>query len=839
MTARTPPLVETSRPSDEGSAALELATLLKNFRVAAGLSQQMLADKALVSVQAVSALERGYRKVPYPKTLERLCDALGLPPEARAALEESARHARGQRLQEQEEPPPSHNLPRQLTSFLGRDDVVKEVTALVKSAPLVSVVGTGGVGKTRVSIEVANQLLGDFPGGVWFVELAPLADPDLVAHALGSALGVQESPRTPLLNTLLAYLSSKQILIVLDNCEHVIDQTRRVVGSLLRECPKVKFLTTTREPLKVMGERVYRLPSLAVPEGKNVAPEDAIKFGAVALFVDRVRAADARFNITGENVGPIVDICRRLDGLPLAIELAAARATVLSPWQIAERLGGIFELLLPNDQAARPRHRTMCAVIEWSYVLLSTQARLLFDRLAIFASSFSLDTATAVCAGGHLASDDVLELLSSLIGQSMIMADFSRGDARYHMLEATRQYAMERLIERGERETISQRHAVSCLRVAQRLDRDWYGADERTWFRDAAAELDNCRAALEWSLSERRDVLTGCLIAGSLDRVWYSLAPVEGRNWVRIALSSRGDAVSPATRRLLNIADAELCSALGEYAPSYAAALRALELRDPPDEMQLARARQAAGSALGALGRTEEAQALLEEALEDARRLDNRRLQALALGDLGTVRSWCGDVEGARRFYDEALTYYVALNLERPAASIAGNLAEIEFASGDVEMALNRAEEARAGHEAWHNRRSVAIDLLNMTAYLVAMDCFEDARAHAAEALEVAREVKTTVFTALILQHFAAVGALYHYPEKRRLKANRERAAMLLGFVDARITALEARREFTEQQEYDRVTKALREELAERLEAAMALGAEWTEDEAVSVALEL
>jgi predicted ATPase/DNA-binding XRE family transcriptional regulator len=839
MTARTPPLVETSRPSDEGSAALELATLLKNFRVAAGLSQQMLADKALVSVQAVSALERGYRKVPYPKTLERLCDALGLPPEARAALEESARHARGQRLQEQEEPPPSHNLPRQLTSFLGRDDVVKEVTALVKSAPLVSIVGTGGVGKTRVSIEVANQLLGDFPGGVWFVELAPLADPDLVAHALGSALGVQESPRTPLLNTLLAYLSSKQILIVLDNCEHVIDQTRRVVGSLLRECPKVKFLTTTREPLKVMGERVYRLPSLAVPEGKNVAPEEAIKFGAVALFVDRVRAADARFNITGENVGPIVDICRRLDGLPLAIELAAARATVLSPWQIAERLGGIFELLLPNDQAAPPRHRTMRAVIEWSYVLLSTQARLLFDRLAIFASSFSLDTATAVCAGGHLAGDDVLELLSSLIGQSMIMADFSRGDARYHMLEATRQYAMERLIERGERETISQRHAVSCLRVAQRLDRDWYGADERTWFRDAAAELDNCRAALEWSLSERRDVLTGCLIAGSLDRVWYSLAPVEGRNWVRIALSSLGDAVSPATRRLLNIADAELCSALGEYAPSYAAAQRALELRDPPDEMQLARARQAAGSALGALGRTEEAQALLEEALEDARRLDNRRLQALALGDLGTVRSWCGDVEGARRFYDEALTYYVALNLERPAASIAGNLAEIEFASGDVEMALNRAEEARAGHEAWHNRRSVAIDLLNMTAYLVAMDCFEDARAHAAEALEVAREVKTTVFTALILQHFAAVGALYHYPEKRRLKANRERAAMLLGFVDARITVLEARREFTEQQEYDRVTKALREELGERLEAAMALGAEWTEDEAVSVALEL
>ncbi|MGB6952136.1 MAG: helix-turn-helix domain-containing protein, partial [Candidatus Cybelea sp.] len=206
---------------DERSAALELASLLKNFRVQAGLSQQMLADRALVSVQAVSALERGYRKVPYPKTLERLADALELPPEARAALEESARRARGLRLQEQDSTP-SHNLPRKLTSFLGRDDVVAEIRQLVKSSPMVSVVGTGGAGKTRVAIEVATQLVGDFPDGVWFVELAPLKDPDLVAHALANALGLQESAKTPLLTTLLSHLSQKQVLLVLDNCEHVI-----------------------------------------------------------------------------------------------------------------------------------------------------------------------------------------------------------------------------------------------------------------------------------------------------------------------------------------------------------------------------------------------------------------------------------------------------------------------------------------------------------------------------------------------------------------------------------------------------------------------------------------
>ncbi|HEY2474455.1 MAG TPA: helix-turn-helix domain-containing protein [Candidatus Cybelea sp.] len=830
--------MEVAGVSDESSAALELATLLKSFRLQAGLSQQMLADKALVSVQAVSALERGYRKVPYPKTLERLADALALPPGAREALEESARRARGLRLQEQEATP-SHNLPRQLTSFVGRDDVVKEINALVKVSPLVSVVGTGGVGKTRAAIEVANQFISDFPDGVWFIELAPLSDPDLVAHTLASALGVQESPRTPLLNTLLGYLSNRQLLVVVDNCEHVIDQTRRVVGSLLRECPKVKFLATSREGLTIMGERVYRLPSLAFPEQKSISPQEAMTYGAVALFVDRVRAADARFAVMKENVGPIIEICRRLEGLPLAIELAAARATVLSPLQISERLDSIFDLLSPTEHSALPRHKTMRAVIEWSYNLLTNQARLLLDRLSIFASSFSLETAAAVCADDRLADGDILPLLSMLIAQSMVMVDFSRGEARYHMLEATRQYALERLVQRGEREAISQRHAMSSLNVAQRLDEDWNSADERTWFADAAAELDNCRAALEWSLAEKQDVQTGGLIAGSLRRVWYSLAAVEGRNWVRAAFAALGEDGTPATKRLLYTADAELCGALGEYAASFAAAQCALELEGLPEDLQLARARLVAGNALGGLGRSVEAQEVLEKALEDARRLDSRRLQALALGELGTVRSRCGDVVGARHFYDEALTYYIALNLERPAASIAGNLAEIEFASGDVAAALHRAEEARAGHEAWNNRRSVANDLCNMAAYLVAMDCFDDALVLANEALSVARDLRSTVLTAYVLQHFAAIGALQPYPERRRERSNRERAAMLLGFVNARLGELKAGREYTEQQEYARVVAALREGLGEKFAPVMALGAEWNEDGAAAVALEL
>jgi predicted ATPase/DNA-binding XRE family transcriptional regulator len=824
--------------SEDGAATVDLAALLKSLRVKAGLSQQMLAERALISVQAVSALERGYRKVPYRKTLERIADALGLSAQERSELELSARRARGSRLVEQE--PSAHNLPRRITSLLGRDEVVREIAGLVATTPLVSIVGTGGVGKTRAAIEVGTQALNRFPDGVWFVELAPLGDAALVSGALAAVLRIPESPRRPLLETLVSHLAHKRALLIFDNCEHVIDQARRVVGSLLRECPEVALLTTSREPLSIGGERVYRIPPLAVPVGRIPSPEEALTYGAVALFADRVRAADARFAVTLENVEPIVEICRRLDGLPLAIELAAARATVLSAWQIVERLDGVFELLTSNGDAVVPRHRTMRAVIDWSYDLLSAQARTLFDRISVFAGGFTLDAAAAVCADEDLESQDILETLSLLINRSLVMVDFSAMDARYHLLESMRQYAQEKLAKRGERQALAHRHARVFLDVAERLDRDWYEARERSWFNQAQAELDNFRVALGWALSERRDLRSGRLLAGTLERVWYSLAPVEGRRWVRLAIESIDEDTPPSTVLQLYIADAELCGSLAEYKARLASAEAALRIdgRDI-DELQIVRAKLAAGSALGALGRSSEAEELLGGALAAAQQLENRRLQALILGDLGTTRSRRGDIEGARRFYAEALAIYVALDLERPAASIAGQLAEVEFASGDAAAALQRAEEARAGHEATQNRRSVANDLGNMAAYLVALDCFDDARTHAKQALHAALDVEATVLTACVLQHVAAIDALQHYGDERSAERGRERAAMLMGFVEARLAALEAGRDYTEQQEYDRVMSSLRAALGDRLSGVMSRGATWKEDGAVALALEL
>ncbi|MBV8197508.1 MAG: helix-turn-helix domain-containing protein, partial [Candidatus Eremiobacteraeota bacterium] len=793
-------------------ANLDFGALLKQFRARAGLSQQMLADRALISVQAVSALERGYRKVPYRETLERLADALGLDGRQKSLLELSARKARGIRAL-QRTSWVHNNLPRQLTPLVGRERVTQDIAQLLGDVRLVSIVGPGGVGKTRASIAVAEQLLDRFAAGVCFVDLAPLTECS-AEQAIASALGVQEGATGSMLTTLCTYLAEKPLLIVLDNCEHIVGEARRIAGSLLSECARIALLTTSREPLQIPGEHVYRIPPLDVPPSSDISPEEALSYGAVALFAERVSSADARFELNAADVEPVVQICRSLDGLPLAIELAAARATALTPAEICARLNAVFSLLRSAGHGV-PRHETMRAVIDWSYRLLSSQARLLFERLAIFSGGFTLEAASDVCAESDLLQEDVFDVLTSLIAQSLVMTEFARGASRYGLLEVTRQYAFERLEMRGETQAAAQRHLLACLALAERLDRDWYTADETAWFHDAQADLDNCRAALRWAISHRNDLKRGCRLTAALARVWYSFSPSEGRRWINAGLECEHE-ISNDVSALLFIANAELSAALGEYAASLRAAERALLRRDACDEVQSARALQAAGSAHCALGESGKGERLLGEALEIARRLGNSRLEALVLGDLGTARSRAGDVDGARALYAEALTLYLELHLERPAASIAGHLAEVQFAAGDATAALQRAHEALIGHERTNNRRSAANDLSNMAAYSVALDRFDDARLYAAQALGVALEVKATVLTCYILQHIAAAGALH--PKNSRAP---ERAAMLLGYVDSRLTSLRARREYTERQEYHRVVDVLNDRFAGKLAEVM------------------
>ena len=397
------------------------------------------------------------------------------------------------------------------------------------------------------------------------------------------------------------------------------------------------------------------------------------KYGAVALFADRVRAADSRFEVTTENVKPVVEICRRLDGLPLALELAAARASVLSPREICDRLDRVFDVLTEGAASDGPASRNDARGDR-----LELRAALLAGAVALRPPRHLWRRLYAGNGDGRLRRrkhSATRRIRVALIADRPIARDGRLRARRARVIICSRlrdNTHCEKLEKRGERQTLAAspraRAASGCRAARSRLVR----GSERSWFREAEAELDNFRAALGWSLGERDDLRSGCLLAGALARVWYSLSPVEGRRWVRLAIDSITEETRADELAQLYIADAELCGALGESAASLASAEHALRLRSMLDDLQVARAQHAAGSALAATGKTSKGEALLQKALAAAERLENRRLQALALSDLGTARSRRGDVDGARRFYAEALALYVSLGLERAAASIAG-----------------------------------------------------------------------------------------------------------------------------------------------------------------------
>jgi len=345
-----------------------------------------------------------------------------------------------------------NNLPRQLTPLVGREDVLAEIEPFVREHPLVTLVGTGGVGKTRVALQVGANLLDGSGDGVWFVELAPLTDSELVAGTIAAALGVREQQQRSILETLLHYLKPLRLLLVLDNCEHVIQEAAKVAAAILQGAPDVRILATSREPLRITGEHAFRMPSLAVPiEGDMVSADEALKYGAVALFTLRASEADSKFRLTDDSVPVVIEICQRLDGIAFAVELAAARVKVLGPRRLASRLDERFRVLTGGSRTALPRQQTMRALIDWSHDLLSEQEQKLFRRVAIFVGGWMLEAAEAVCADETLELLDVVDLMGSLVEKSLVVADADEGEARYRFLESTRAFALEKLAGSGER----------------------------------------------------------------------------------------------------------------------------------------------------------------------------------------------------------------------------------------------------------------------------------------------------------------------------------------------------------------------------------------------------
>jgi predicted ATPase/class 3 adenylate cyclase len=707
----------------------------------------------------------------------------------------------------------SNNLPAQLTSFVGREDVVVEIKALLEQHRLVTLVGTGGAGKTRCAIQVGAELLDGSGNGVWLAELAPISDPSLVVSVVARTVGVLESPNRPLLDTLLAHLKHKRLLLVLDNCEHVIQEARSAAATILHGCHDVRILATSRESLNIAGEQLYPMPSLSVPPaGQTLSAKDVLTFGAPLLFADRAFRADSHFALTEENASYVAEICRRLDGIPLAIELAAARVRVLELSQLSRKLDERFRLLTGGSHDVLPRQQTMRAAIDWSHNLLTEPERLLFRRVGIFAGGWTLETAEAVCVDATLDPFEILDLHGSLVEKSLVVAELAE-NARYRLLESTRAYAVEKLEESGERAVLAQRHAAWMADfAAQMFEASSGGLPIDRWLAVAGNELENARAALTWSLGTGADPIIAARIARDLSGLWSHGGRLgEGRRWIEATISALPDGVAPAIEGPLW----HILAGLGIAKQTVEAAERAIPLFEQAgDRIRLADAHRLRASGLWQMQRFAEAEAAIDRALELMQQLDQTttRSYAGALGTRATILRLQGRTDEGRALYRQAIALYTAIGEESAAAIPAVNLAELEFEAGDARRALELATEAAATFARLGMIARQAKALTNAAGYQLALGESDAARTAAREALALGRRAQDTQAVSIVLVHLAAVAAL---------RGDSIRAATLLGYVEAWCCSVGYELEFTERHSHGLVLSALRERLSEDELAAL------------------
>jgi len=722
-----------------------------------------------------------------------------------------------------------NNLPIQRTTFVGRDQDVAAVKELVSRHRLLTLVGSGGVGKTRIAMQVAADLLDHYPDGVWFADFAPITDPELVSSVIARVLGMSQQEGKRVDESIPPWLKRKRLLLILDNCEHVLEPVAALAASIIGTAPEVRIVNTSRQVLDISGEEVFRVPSLDVPHTvEDLTAAAAGRFGAVALFVDRARSVDKSFTL-GNDTAPIVaDICRRLDGIPLAIELAAARVKVLSVPNLAQRLNERFKLLTGGGRDVLPRQKTLGALIDWSYDLLTPQEQILFLRLGIFAGGFALEAATRVCGGGGLDEIEILDLLTSLTDKSLVVADTSGKQERYHLLESTRAYALDKLVGKGERDALARRHGEYFRDQANAADDRFGMSSTLAWFEEVELELDNYRAALEWSLTQEHDPLLGGEIAAALNQLWFrhGLA-VEGRYWIERAMQHASLTENAQVMARLLRAQAILESGRQKFE----AAERAVQLHESVgDRHGAARTRVQLAFGLFQTGRLDEATAALSQSQPVLEEYKDKKGIASCLLQRGHIASSRGDIAEARDQYAQTLAIAKALGDEIGTGVALASIGELEFMDGHPEEALRAVTEAlamdlRHGVDVYN----IAMSNCNAAGYRLALNDLDGARASAREAIKFARKVQGGLTAAIALQHLAQATAMM---------GQSQRAAQLLGSVEAQFKELGYTREPTEQWGYEKLMAALLEQLSEaEVERLRAEGAAWPGDQAVEEAL--
>ncbi len=634
--------------------------------------------------------------------------------------------------------PSATNLPHQLTSFVGRQPELAEVERLLSTTRLLTLTGPGGVGKTRLALQVAHPLLPRFAGGVWLVDLAAVAEPALVPQAVAQTLSLRKEARRPVLASLAEALQDRHLLLVLDNCEHLVGACAELVAALLRACPHVSMLVTSREALGVGGELVWRVPSLSVPplsqrhQPPSNVPLTVELVGAseaVQLLLERARAVRPDFGLTPQNAPVLAQICQRLDGIPLALELAAARVQVLSVEQIAARLDDRFRLLTGGSRTALPRQQTLAATLAWSHALLSEPERMLFRRASVFAGSWTLEAAEAVCAGEDLAQAEVLDGLAQLVNKSLVFVETHEPEARYRLLETMRQYGRERLEAAGEAPWIRRQHLAYLLALTRVAAGHFLGAEQAAWVQRLEREFANLRAAFDWALESGTGTQALELAAGVFPFWLVHGQEAEGIEWLEAALGSTEPLEPTVARAQALWACGSLASRQGDYpqarrrleaslavfralghAPGVARAqgqlgwlavqqldpstaqawletgLPVLEQTGDPWELPIA------SFALGLLafeqGDYALARARMERDLAQARALGAPWQLGRALTHLGELTRFEGDITQAERLYAEALRCFEAVGNPNQIAMTLGNLGGVVRAQGDLRRAL-------------------------------------------------------------------------------------------------------------------------------------------------------
>jgi non-specific serine/threonine protein kinase len=548
-----------------------------------------------------------------------------------------------------------HNIPAELTSFIGRERELGQVRGFLARTRLLTLTGAGGCGKSRLALRIAALVLSNFPDGVWVTELASLADPALVPHSVASVLKVPDQAGRRPEETLIEALRPRSLLLVLDNCEHLQAACAGLARELLQGCAHVRILATSRTPLNAPGETLWRVPSLSLPAGDRVSVRTVEKCEAGRLFVERARSIGGAFRLSDDTAEVVEKVCRRLDGMPLAIELAAARTKVLSVQQIAARLDDRFRLLTGGTSALLPRHQTLRATMDWSFNLLAERERRLLRRLTVFAGGWTLEAAEFICAGHGLETAEILESLGRLVDDSLVLVESLHGVVRYRMLETVRQYGQDWLAEAGEADAARGRHRDWYLSYAEAASAKLRGAEEDAWRRRLGAEHDNLRAALEWSKERRDDPDAEVRLVRALEWFWYLSGHWnEGRARLEEAIE-RADAESPFLPRAL-FGAARLAYRQGERERARAVCGRGLALcRQREDGVELLPLLMLSGILAMADKDNQQATTFFTESLELARAHEDTWWASEALAFLGTVAGIKGDYDHAAAMCAESL----------------------------------------------------------------------------------------------------------------------------------------------------------------------------------------